>query len=54
MIIYNILQVLENGLVEDHFAESVKMSTYLVAFVVCDFKYKESFTENPKIRVSVD
>uniref|UniRef100_A0A672I6S8 Aminopeptidase n=1 Tax=Salarias fasciatus TaxID=181472 RepID=A0A672I6S8_SALFA len=29
---------LSDGLLEDHFAPSVQMSTYLVAFVVCDFK----------------
>lgn len=27
-----------DGLLEDWFAASVKMSTYLVAFIICDFK----------------
>ena len=30
MLVFNL------GLVEDEFEESVKMSTYLVAFIVCD------------------
>lgn len=29
---------INEGLLEDRFAPSVKMSTYLVAFVTCDFK----------------
>ena len=39
------------GLVEDTFKTSVVMSTYLVAFAVVDFKYKETVTKSG-IRVS--
>ena len=38
--------VREDGLVETHFAPSVNMSSYLVAFAVVDFKYKESKTDS--------
>ncbi|XP_023658798.2 endoplasmic reticulum aminopeptidase 2-like isoform X1 [Paramormyrops kingsleyae] len=41
---------LGNGLVEDHFAQSVRMSTYLVAYVVCDFR---SVTANTSSGVKV-
>eukprot|EP00795_Rhopilema_esculentum_P007813 gene7813-13677_t len=43
---------LGNGWVEDTFQESVRMSTYLVAFAVVDFKYKEAKTDSGiKVRV---
>lgn len=38
--------VREDGLVETHFAPSVNMSSYLVAFAVVNFKYKESKTDS--------
>ena len=34
----------KDGLVEEHFAPSVNMSSYLVAFALVDFKYKEKTT----------
>ncbi|CAG2210607.1 ERAP2 [Mytilus edulis] len=36
----------KNGRVVDRFQESVKMSTYLVAFVVCDYKSKKGKTKS--------
>lgn len=38
----------DDGFVESHFEESLKMSTYLLAFIVCDFAYKESHTKSGK------
>uniref|UniRef100_A0A3P9KQA5 Aminopeptidase n=1 Tax=Oryzias latipes TaxID=8090 RepID=A0A3P9KQA5_ORYLA len=43
---------LHGGLLEDHFAPSVKMSTYLVAFVICDFKSVTATTASG-IKVSI-
>lgn len=37
---------LDNGFVKTNFQMSVPMSTYLVCFIVCDFKYKEKKTAN--------
>lgn len=41
----------ENGWKLDKFATSVTMSTYLVAFVVCDFGSKSTFTAKSNIKV---
>ena len=35
-----------SGLVVDRFAPSVSMSTYLVAFIVCDYKNLTAYTSN--------
>lgn len=37
-----------DGLLESRFSPSVPMPTYLVAFIVCDFEYKETKTKSNK------
>ncbi|XP_061585050.1 endoplasmic reticulum aminopeptidase 2 isoform X2 [Cololabis saira] len=43
---------INDGLLEDQFAPSVKMSTYLVAFVICDFK-SVTATTSSGVKVSI-
>uniref|UniRef100_A0A665WXQ4 Aminopeptidase n=1 Tax=Echeneis naucrates TaxID=173247 RepID=A0A665WXQ4_ECHNA len=43
---------ISNDLIEDRFAASVKMSTYLVAFVICDFK-SVTATTSSGVKVSI-
>ncbi|KAM8885152.1 endoplasmic reticulum aminopeptidase 2 isoform 1-T1 [Spinachia spinachia] len=51
MPVVNTFEV-NNGVLEDHFDASVKMSTYLVAFVICDFKSVTARTSSG-VQVSV-
>jgi len=48
------LDELDESRITTHFMATVKMSTYLVAFTVNDFKFKEMFTPSPnfiKVRI---
>ncbi|XP_014675061.1 PREDICTED: aminopeptidase N-like [Priapulus caudatus] len=42
-----------NGWVADYYKTSVKMSTYLLAFLICDFEYKNSTAQNGTVKVNV-
>ena len=44
--------VLDDTWQETRFETSVKMSSYLVCFIVCDFKYKSNTVSNNGIEVS--
>ena len=37
-----------DGLLESRFSPSVPMPTYLVAFILCDFEYRETKTKSNK------
>ena len=39
---------LSNGRIESHFMKSVPMSTYLLAFIVCDFEFTNATTGQHK------
>ncbi len=51
-VLINVL-IRGNGWLADVYRESPKMPTYLLAFIVCDFAYKEQNTSDGRTRVGV-
>lgn len=52
MVTMLIFFISPDGYVADEYALTPNMSTYLLAFIVCDFQYTENVTRN-NIKVSM-